>query len=1278
MMWNSVCSPITRLFIRGFLLIGFLLLFSSCTPTNETLAELTGEALATNTKTVNGPLGNSALTFSPSSYNFPTLMTNGGSATHSFTVTNASSFEVILGTISGTNAQYSLTANGCTNGLIFAPGNTCTFTVKFEPTLSGPLSTAIVIPYDATPGTNSFSSSVNLTGAGSTLTSFAGLDSLSNETPVTMKLNWTDAVGASFYQIYRINGGVPTLVASVLATTNCLAGACTYTAGGLSPLTSYTFRVRATDAFGVQEQNLVNRTSTTTNGYLALTGNPPALNFCAPFTITVKDITQTPVNVATDTAITIGGVGNGLTYLDANCVFASTTPTVDSGTSAKIFYFKDLTLETVTLTADLNNFTTTTKSAIIFDPLATAIVLSPVSGSTSNTTNPSITLTLPANDLNLGATATIYSAAGCATPVGSAAIATTTQAISLTLSTQTTYTFYYKIFNATSTSPCTTTGVTYTLDTTAPTIAIVAPATSYLITNFNQFAITVSGTCSENTRNVSILATGTGPTSTSGSAICIAGNYSTTLDLSTIGEGAVILTATHTDLAGNSTTSPTAAGTGLKATCQASSTVITTTTSITYNIPANCTYITVEAWGGGGGSAGTYNAGTYPIGGGGGFISGLIPVDTTNSQVQSFTATVGAGGAAGGAGVSGSFAPGAGGGGGASGLKNGTVSLIVAGGGGGSGGFLGGYSGASGGPGGGTTGSDGIAGSNCNFPGLGGVWNGALRTAGATNLGNYPVSLINGGAGGTPGSNVLGGAGGTGLGNGGAGGNSTAFLGGGGGGGGLYAASGGGGGGCGGWSSSGGGGGASGVTRHLGIISGLQLNNTQAIASAAAIGNTATAINDYATNASGTAGNGGMASSGTFSAGAAGKSGLIVIRTYYDNTKPVTPPGIFIISTASAISLTASWTAAADNIGGSGIATYQIAIGSSAGATDYLTYDQGNVGNTLTGTISNFILPVNTTVYPSIRAIDYNGNVSTAVNGTPYITSSSFKFKIYPTLSTSSTYYYLAVPSAGMNVTVKAWGAGGGNQGQNCYNPTTSGGGGFVKDTISTAGLTFFAINAGSPGIGAARLGIGGGGGAASTIRGNAGGIVWAGGGGGSGCQDAVTGGNGGAGGGTSGTAGTNGGDGPVAGGGGTSNSNGTSPNFPGLGGGAVGSVGGRGANTTSANAGGAAGINPDAAGGLGGNGTWAFGNFGGGGGGGGYYPGGGGGTGWSSAAGGGGGSSFSPGTPTYTSGAANVAGGSPANGNDPDYLGTTGAGTTVSMTSGSAGMVVICNAGGC
>ena len=88
-----------------------------------------------------------------------------------------------------------------------------------------------------------------------------------------------------------------------------------------------------------------------------------------------------------------------------------------------------------------------------------------------------------------------------------------------------------------------------TVDNTAPTVAITTPAASSYFNSASN--VTVSGTCSENGRTVTIGGSGvnTGATPT-----CTSGAFSGTVNLVT-GDGSKSITATTTDLAGNSTTS---------------------------------------------------------------------------------------------------------------------------------------------------------------------------------------------------------------------------------------------------------------------------------------------------------------------------------------------------------------------------------------------------------------------------------------------------------------------------------------------------------------------------------------------------------------------------------------------------------------------------------------------------------------------------------------------------------------------------------------------------
>lgn len=104
-------------------------------------------------------------------------------------------------------------------------------------------------------------------------------------------------------------------------------------------------------------------------------------------------------------------------------------------------------------------------------------------------------------------------------------------------------------------------------DTVIPTVTITS---SPIISNGNRLAYTVSGACSENTRNISV-----NIGSASGSGTCTALTWSASLDVTAVPDsGSVSITANHTDLAGNSAT-------------QASASVLKDTSNPTVTITAS-------------------------------------------------------------------------------------------------------------------------------------------------------------------------------------------------------------------------------------------------------------------------------------------------------------------------------------------------------------------------------------------------------------------------------------------------------------------------------------------------------------------------------------------------------------------------------------------------------------------------------------------------------------------------------------------------------------------
>ncbi|UXR63830.1 RTX toxin [Bdellovibrio bacteriovorus] len=85
-------------------------------------------------------------------------------------------------------------------------------------------------------------------------------------------------------------------------------------------------------------------------------------------------------------------------------------------------------------------------------------------------------------------------------------------------------------------------------DNIAPTLAFTAPTAGALVHSGNVTAFTVSGTCSEDTRSITL----SGPASFTGTTLCNGSSFSAILDLSVLPQGTFQLTATLNDAAGNS------------------------------------------------------------------------------------------------------------------------------------------------------------------------------------------------------------------------------------------------------------------------------------------------------------------------------------------------------------------------------------------------------------------------------------------------------------------------------------------------------------------------------------------------------------------------------------------------------------------------------------------------------------------------------------------------------------------------------------------------------
>jgi hypothetical protein len=249
---------------------------------------------------------------------------------------------------------------------------------------------------------------------------------------------------------------------------------------------SYTFYYIITDIAG-------NAASCATTGLTyILNTTPPA----APTSITLNTPASTPgtdsqPKFTVNSAALPASVATVYLYNNSSCTAGSSigsTAGILNATSSVVQVSSALANATTSTNYYANfldtagNYSTCVGSAAYqYDSLAPVAVtswsMSPSSGSTSNNTTPTIS-----GSGEGAATVQLFSDSGCATSIGSVTIAgsgnsnpNTAAAFSKVTSTLTSgsYTFYYKITDiAGNVTSCATTGLTYNLDLTAPTVTI--------------------------------------------------------------------------------------------------------------------------------------------------------------------------------------------------------------------------------------------------------------------------------------------------------------------------------------------------------------------------------------------------------------------------------------------------------------------------------------------------------------------------------------------------------------------------------------------------------------------------------------------------------------------------------------------------------------------------------------------------------------------------------------------------------------------------------------
>ncbi len=132
-------------------------------------------------------------------------------------------------------------------------------------------------------------------------------------------------------------------------------------ANGTNSLTFY-FKDTVNESlnFSMAATNYVTGTLAVSVGAMKMelsgTSSVPA-NSCNAYTLTTKDSTGTPVNVAADTTFSLIGAKSGAFYSDAGCTSAITSLIVTNGTSSKTVYYKNAVAEQMTLQAVSTGYT---------------------------------------------------------------------------------------------------------------------------------------------------------------------------------------------------------------------------------------------------------------------------------------------------------------------------------------------------------------------------------------------------------------------------------------------------------------------------------------------------------------------------------------------------------------------------------------------------------------------------------------------------------------------------------------------------------------------------------------------------------------------------------------------------------------------------------------------------------------------------------------------------------------------------------------------------------
>ena len=234
-----------------------------------------------------GTLGNSALKFDPGTYEFGSVAVSGSPAAANITVTNTSALPIYITKLDGSgDPDFSLISSTCPVGSpALSPADTCTVRVQFQPLTGGVLNFVLKSQFGVNAGDTNLNSQVQLVGTGIAPIHFNGIlpMDLSLLTTTTASVSWTPAFGVSSYVITETPNGGTSLIAGRVASDQT-----SFALTGLTPATTYTFKVNAIDVLGGPDANTVTQTITT--DALGTFGPIPPLAASENIPITSPDI----------------------------------------------------------------------------------------------------------------------------------------------------------------------------------------------------------------------------------------------------------------------------------------------------------------------------------------------------------------------------------------------------------------------------------------------------------------------------------------------------------------------------------------------------------------------------------------------------------------------------------------------------------------------------------------------------------------------------------------------------------------------------------------------------------------------------------------------------------------------------------------------------------------------------------------------------------------------------------------------------------------------------